>query len=85
MGDKGHSFQAVQITPDQLGDLRVAMASAVVKAANPFLQGNSDGWIMIEFWTNDFDVVNAACQNLADALHTPLLQGGFTRKENGLE
>jgi hypothetical protein len=84
-GDKSHSFQAVKVTQDRLYDLRSAMASAAVKAANPFLQGNSGEWIMIEFWTKDLDLVNAACQNLAESLHTPLFQGDFSRKELGLE
>lgn len=27
------------------------------KKANPFLQGNSNDWMMIEFWTQDADLI----------------------------
>jgi hypothetical protein len=81
---KGHSFQAVMVNEEQLGDLRAAMSEPQVKAAHPFLQGNSGGWIMIEFWTKDIEVIDVACQVLVEALGVPLLFGDFTRPELGL-
>lgn len=36
-----------------------------VKASHPFIQGRSDDWLLIEFWTSDMDAIRAVCLILA--------------------
>jgi len=39
------------------------------KACNPFLQGDSDNWIMIEFWANDADKIIKGCEYIEKKLN----------------
>lgn len=55
-----------------------------VKAANPFLQGNSRGWAMVEFWTKDKALVDNAAAVLFDLFKLPVFEGQFTREDLGL-
>jgi len=38
------------------------------KNCNPFLQGYSDDWIMIEFWTDDIEDIIKGCKYLENVL-----------------
>lgn len=31
----------------------------IVSGAKPFVQGSQPNWLLIEFWTKDFDLINA--------------------------
>lgn len=83
--DKNWSFQAINVTKDQVDNIRLAFSAPEVKKANPFLQGDNGGWVMVEFWTKDaIDIYNAS-KYLFDLFELPYAQGQFTRKELGLE
>lgn len=82
--DKNWSFQAVNVAEDDVWTVRGAFSNKVVKAANPFLQGNSGGWVMVEFWTKDKAVIDAAAKVLFDSFKLPVIEGDFTREDLGL-
>ena len=82
--DKNWSFQMINVTEDDAQNVYHAFATPVVQAAHPFLQGNSGGWLMVEFWTRDKVAIDAASQNLADLFGLTLREGDFTRDELGL-
>ena len=42
---------------------------SMFKKANPFLQGDSDGWMMIEFWTDNQNSIIDACLELENTLN----------------
>ena len=83
--DKNWSFQAINVTKDQVDDIRLAFASPEVSKANPFLQGDNGGWVMVEFWTKDAIDIYKASKYLFDLFDLPFSEGQFTRKELGLE
>ena len=83
--DKNWSFQAINVTKDQVDDIRLAFAAPEVSKANPFLQGDNGGWVMVEFWTKNLeDIINAG-KYFFKLFDLPFSQGQFTRKELGLE
>lgn len=83
--DKHWSFQAINVTEEQVDDVRLAFAAPQVKQAEPFLQGNNGGWLMVEFWTKNLeDIINAG-KYLFKLFDLPFSEGQFTRKELGLE
>ena len=64
--DKGWSVQFFNVTPD----IRNLVIGGVLNAASrtqakPFLQGNFDGWMMVEFWTDDEDAILAGAERIA--------------------
>ncbi|MBU9199981.1 hypothetical protein KTD31_01010 [Burkholderia multivorans] len=83
--DKHWSFQMVNPTEEEVGVIRAAFHVSAVKAANPFLQGCSKDWLMVEFWTDSKDEVDAASAHLFNLVSLPVLEGDFTRAELGLE
>lgn len=84
--DKSYSFQANGLTPEQRHQVLRALFLPEVVKARPFRQGDSGTWLMIEFWTGDRDVIQAAAEGLARAIGIHELQeGNFTRKDIGLE
>lgn len=82
-GDKNHSFQAQFITAEQREKILIEMRSELVQRAEPFKQGDQPGWIMIEFWVSDMELINDAMRALAQSVDAELLYGDFTRKELG--
>lgn len=48
-------------------------ADPVIKEANPFLQGNSNGWIMVEFWTLNHPAILKAADMLFKAFDLPVI------------
>ena len=80
-GNKNFSFQAVRVGAEAQGKIVAAFCHETVKAAHPFLQGSSSGWIMVEFWNPDDDKILAAAEYLAQVIGVPLLSGDFTRDE----
>ena len=42
-----------------------------------FLQGDSDGWLMFEFWTADQDYIFNTCTEISDAIGLKLEIGGW--------
>ena len=83
--DKHWSFQAINVTEEEVDDVRLAFTAPQVKQAEPFLQGNNGGWLMVEFWTKDLeDIINAG-KYLFKLFDLPFSEGQFTRKELGLE
>ena len=82
--DKHWSFQVVNVTEADVFDVRGAFSNEVVKKANPFLQGNSGGWVMVEFWKRDKATIDAAAKVLFDLFNLPVVEGDFTRKDLGL-
>lgn len=83
-GDKHWSFQMVNINTADVLRIRSAFAIDVVKAAKPFLQGNSGSWVMVEFWTNDKILICEAACTLFSLFGLELCEGNFTREELGL-
>ncbi len=83
--DKNWSFQAINLTEDDVYKIRAAFPHAAVQPASPFLQGNSGGWAMVEFWTKDKKVIDTAAKHLFDVFRLPVVEGDFTRKDLGLE
>jgi hypothetical protein len=83
--DKHWSFQAVNVTEEQVKEVRAAFHAPQVKQAEPFLQGNNGGWLMVEFWTNNPTAVLNAGKYLFDLFELSYAEGQFTRKELGLE
>lgn len=83
--DKNWSFQLINATEQTVGKIRVAFNDPEVKQAEPFLQGNSDGWVMVEFWTKDLAKIVKACNRLGDLLKVQFTQGEFTKQELELE
>ena len=83
--DKNWSFQLINASEQIVGKVRVAFNDPEVKEAEPFLQGNSGGWVMVEFWTRDLGKIVKACNRLGNLLKVEFTQGQFTRKELGLE
>lgn len=83
--DKNWSFQLINATEQTVGKIRVAFNHPEVKQAEPFLQGNNGGWVMVEFWTKDLAKIVKACNRLGDLLKVQFTQGEFTRKELELE
>lgn len=82
--DKHWSFQVINVSEDQVLEIRRLFSNSAVRAANPFLQGNSRGWVMVEFWTADKSLIDAAASVLFDLLKQPHQEGNFTRQELGL-
>ena len=39
---------------------------------NPFIQGNSDDWIMVEFWTDNQKNILHACEKICETLNVDL-------------
>lgn len=84
--DKSFSFQAHGLTPEQRHLVLRALFLPEVVKAKPFRQGDSGTWLMIEFWTDNREVIQAAAEALARAIGVHELQeGDFTRKDIGLE
>lgn len=60
--DKGWAFTVSAIPPEQIpSELResllILMGTPIAKRANPFLQSDCLGWIMIEFWIDDENTI----------------------------
>lgn len=82
--DKHWSFQVVNVGEDEVWNIRGAFSNEAVKKANPFLQGNSGGWVMVEFWTEDKGIIDAAAKVLFQLFQLPVIEGDFTREDLGL-
>jgi hypothetical protein len=83
-GDKHYSFQMVSDMLPTQGDFLVAMKLVNVQKVKPFLQGYSNNWAMVEFWTKDEEASLIAAKALAEHFKSELLIGEFTRSELGL-
>lgn len=83
-GDKHWSFQVLNVEDSDVRELLWRFQDPRVKAANPFLQGNSRGWAMVEFWTKDKALVDNAAAVLFDLFKLPVFEGQFTREDLGL-
>jgi hypothetical protein len=84
MCGKNHSFQVYFPTAEQREKILVAMRSDEVKEAHPFLQGDQREWLMVEFWTDNLDLIKSSMKRLADSIGAELGHGSFTREEIGL-
>lgn len=83
-GDKHYSFQMVNDMLPTQGDFLVAMKLVDVQKVKPFLQGHSNNWAMVEFWTKDEEAALIAAKALAGHFKSELLFGNFSREELGL-
>lgn len=81
--DKHHSFQMIGALPEDIIRVRVALQAPQVKAVRPFLQGESRDWVMVEFWSDDLELIQIAAKHLADCVDLDLLHGNFDRSELG--
>jgi hypothetical protein len=84
MCGKNHSFQVYFPTAEQRETILITMRSDEVNDAHPFLQGDQREWLMIEFWTDNLDLIKASMKRLADSIGAELGHGSFTREEIGL-
>ena len=83
-GDKSWSFQ-IHNRSEAHGDAVLAgMRHEVVARAQPFLQGCTKEWLMVEFWRMDKAVVDAAARHLAQQCGVRYTEGQFTRADLGL-
>lgn len=82
--DKGWSFQIVNITDDDVWTIRSQFPKAAVEAAKPFLQGNSGGWAMVEFWNPDKAAVDVAAAVMFEAFNLAVIEGQFSREDLGI-
>jgi hypothetical protein len=80
-GGKNWSFQVANRREQDIRLVRVAMATPAVKLAQPFLQGETPDWLMVEFWVRDKEKIVAACKIIARALSTEFVEGTFTTKD----
>ncbi|MYM92669.1 hypothetical protein [Duganella vulcania] len=83
-GDKHWSFQMRSDELPDAGAFIAAMRAPIVKAVEPFLQGHSRDWAMVEFWTRDEGAARAAAEALAQHFGCTLRVGDFSREELGL-
>jgi len=68
-GDKGYNIQLTGLTQDDKYAIRIAVASdAFPRDSHHFFQGDSNDWMMIEFWTKDLKVINKACRIILSAV-----------------
>lgn len=82
--DKNLSFQMINTQPGDNSKIAHAFSADEVRPAQPFLQGCSGGWVMVEFWNPDKEVVQKAAKHLFELFDLPYLEGEFTREELGL-
>lgn len=73
-GDKSMNIQFNGITEENKQKVKSVMYSDSVKKIQPFVQGDSGGWLMIEFWGGDQDEVLSACRKM-------LSEAGVDHKE----
>lgn len=83
--DKHHSFQMIGTQSEDIRQVRIGMQDPEVKAARPFLQGESGNWVMVEFWSDNLELIQVAAQHLANRVKLDLLHGNFERSELGLD
>jgi len=82
--DKHWSFQIVNRTEAHGDAVKRSMADADVASARPFIQGMSPTWLMVEFWTRDKALVDAAARQIAQRCGMTYSEGEFTRADVGL-
>lgn len=82
--DKGYSFQIINATAKEIDNTRAVVLSGQIKGVNPFIQGQDQNWIMVEFWCDDLDSINQAADVLFQAVGLPFKSGSFTRQDLGL-
>ena len=80
-GDKGWSFQVTNRRKQDVQMVRVAMDTPAVKQAQPFLQGETPDWLMVEFWVRDKELIVAASKIIARALSIDFVEGHFTKED----
>jgi hypothetical protein len=80
-GGKNWSFQTLSTSPEQRQKLLVTLQNKQVSACRPFHQGDSENWLMIEFWTSSMNDIQSAARILAAAIGAELKHGEFTREE----
>ena len=84
--DKNYSFQVINISKEHRDAIVACFQHPLVKKANPFLQGDSGDWVMVEFWVKDLMVIQEASDLLARKIGIESFEHGtFTRKDLGLE
>lgn len=84
--DKNYSFQAINVSKEDRDTIVSCFRKPSVQKAQPFLQGDSGNWVMVEFWVKDLQVIQDAANTLAEAIGIKNLEAGvFTRKDLGLE
>lgn len=82
--DKNWSFQAVNVSEDDVYRIKRAFSHPAVCDTSPFLQGNSRGWVMVEFWTKDKAAIDRAAQHFFGLFKLAVVEGDFTREDLGL-
>lgn len=84
-GDKHWSFQAINLSTEEVSAIRGGLRREAVAPARPFLQGCDGGWVMVEFWVASEQLARAAAADLAELLGVALIDGNFTRADLGLD
>jgi hypothetical protein len=80
-GDKNQSFQAMYVSEEQRVRLIAQMQEPEVQAARPFRQGDNLGWMMIEFWVDNEEVIETAAKSLAKSIGVELKHGDFSHAD----
>jgi len=86
--DKNWSIQGIHFSEEEIQDVKMCFVK--IPDASPYLQGNSNGWFMVEFWTRDMVAIHQACQVIADCLGMTYSKvenssNAFTREELGID
>lgn len=64
--DKNWSYQILGC--DKKVRDKVVSVFSDIKYAQPFLQGDSGNWLMVEFWTNNKTHILEACNFISESL-----------------
>lgn len=71
--DKGWSLQFFDCDSALRGRvIGGVMDTNKIVGCRAFLQGDSDGWLMVEFWTDDEDAILRGAEHLSDIAGVPI-------------
>lgn len=66
-GDKSYNLQALNCTKEQMEQIKTTVLTQH-KDSKPFIQGQSENWIMVEFWHSNVQAIEQACQAIIKIL-----------------
>lgn len=59
--DKGFCIEIENMTEEEHERGRITFLNAAYRFKHIFLQGFQDGWMLVEFWTLDRDIIDGVC------------------------
>jgi len=80
-GDKNYNMQFLNVTKEQQSSLKAALVDH--GDSKYFIQGDSDNWLMVEFWCHDLPAIERACQAMVSVVQlTPNAVMGWRHPEH---